>query len=202
VQAGKLGSGGFDGASGYPDGWGGGVHTWDVYAEGTIGVGPSRVDPNGQRVGVINAALWQDGTVQGKKKPFVIDHPLDPENQSLVHAAIEGPEYGVYYRGEARLKDGKVVVELPTYFEALARAGGRTVQVTPLFENDDPIQALAATRVRDGKFTVRTLDGSKAEQAFCWEVKAVRTDVDELVAELPKNEALATPTPPPDLVET
>ena len=35
----NLGTRGFDPNSGYPTGWGGGVHTWDVYAEGSVGVG-------------------------------------------------------------------------------------------------------------------------------------------------------------------
>jgi hypothetical protein len=37
--SGKVGTNGFDPATGYPAGWGGGIHTWDVYAEGTVGVG-------------------------------------------------------------------------------------------------------------------------------------------------------------------
>ena len=201
VQAGSLGSGGWDAASGYPPGWGGGLHTWDVYAEGTIGVGPSRVLPDGRREGVVNAGIDNSGRVFGKTKPFIIDHPLDPEDRSLVHAAIEGPEYAVYYRGEDRLEGGKAVVELPAYFEALVREEGRTVQVTPLFEDDEPVRALAASRVRDGRFSVRTVDGSPADHAFCWEVKAVRADVDELVAEASKEEALAVPAPP-DRVDT
>ncbi len=39
--AGKIGTSGFSPTSGYPSGWGGGVHTWDVYAQGTVGAGPS-----------------------------------------------------------------------------------------------------------------------------------------------------------------
>lgn len=36
---GRIGSNGFNSDTGYPTGWGGGVHTWDVYAEGSVGVG-------------------------------------------------------------------------------------------------------------------------------------------------------------------
>ncbi len=36
---GRIGTNGFSPTSGYPGGWGGGVHTWDVYAEGTVGGG-------------------------------------------------------------------------------------------------------------------------------------------------------------------
>ncbi len=38
---GRIGTSGFSPTSGYPGGWGGGIHTWDVYSEGTIGVGHS-----------------------------------------------------------------------------------------------------------------------------------------------------------------
>jgi hypothetical protein len=37
----NIGTRGADPYAGLPSGWGGGVHTWDVYAQGTIGVGPS-----------------------------------------------------------------------------------------------------------------------------------------------------------------
>ena len=32
----RIGTSGYDPDSGYPSGWSGGVHTWDVYAEGSI----------------------------------------------------------------------------------------------------------------------------------------------------------------------
>ena len=37
--AGRIGTSGFDANAGYPPGWGGGVHTWDVYAEGAVATG-------------------------------------------------------------------------------------------------------------------------------------------------------------------
>ena len=36
----------------------------------------------------------------------------------------------MYYRGTARLRDGRATVRLPDYFEALTRPGDRTVQLT------------------------------------------------------------------------
>jgi hypothetical protein len=116
-------------------------------------------------------------------KNFRMDHPLDADNRHLVHATLEGPEVGVYYRGEARLTDGRAEVDLPAYFEALTRDDGRTVQVTPRVEDDGAACALAATDVRDGRFAVRALDDRNASQSFYWEVKAVRADVAELDAE-------------------
>lgn len=40
--SGNLGTYGYDADAGYPSGWGGGIHTWDVYAEGTVGVGKNK----------------------------------------------------------------------------------------------------------------------------------------------------------------
>ncbi len=36
---GRIGTNGYKPDAGYPSGWGGGVHTWDVYAEGSIACG-------------------------------------------------------------------------------------------------------------------------------------------------------------------
>ncbi|MEI6480504.1 MAG: hypothetical protein WCO12_03230 [bacterium] len=39
TKAGRLGTSGYSAGGGYPPGWSGGIHTWDIYGEGTIGVG-------------------------------------------------------------------------------------------------------------------------------------------------------------------
>jgi hypothetical protein len=160
-----------------PD-WGGGVHTFDLFAEGTVAVGPGIGQP---------FAAWMNrhGAVSGSIKQFVIDHPLDDDRQ-LVHACIEGAETAVYYRGEAALDGDEAVVELPHYFEALARPAGRTVLVTPILDDDGRACPLAASRVVDGRFRVRSLGRAPAGQRFCWEVKAVRADVEPLDPEPPR----------------
>jgi hypothetical protein len=148
---------------------GGGVSTWDVFAAGGVYVG----DPD-------NASCWMkpDGS-----KHFVINHPLDPENRSLDHVCIEGPEAAVYYRGSGRLAGGRAEVELPEYFEALTRVEDRTVLLTAVCDDDEPVAVLAVSPLRDGRFTVRVADGTNPRQRFHWEVKAVRADVERLVVE-------------------
>ena len=180
---GNLGSAGKHPVDGLPTGWGGGVHTWDVFAEGSIGCGPAGV--NGSDV---PAGLDRDGAVWGRSKHFVIDHPLDPENRRLAHGCIEGPEIGVYYRGSDRLVDGRARVVLPAYFEALVRAEGRTVLLTPIAGDNEPVSMLAAGIVGDGGFDVCAIDGSNPSQRFYWEVKAVRADIEPLLVERRKNE--------------
>jgi hypothetical protein len=128
-------------------------------------------------------------TVESGQKNFSIPHPLDPDRMRLVHGCLEGPEYAVFYRGQARLEDGVTTVMLPTYFEVLTMEQGRTIQLTPLAEGDGPISALAASRVRNGAFTVRALDESNPSQEFYWEVKAVRSDVEPLTVEVQRSDS-------------
>jgi hypothetical protein len=178
-MTGNLGTRGMHPTTGLPSGWGGGVHTFDVYAEATVAAGPAGGPPR--------AWINSSGQVAGTSKPFFIDHPLDPAKKQLVHAAIEGPELAVYYRGEARLQRGEATVELPPYFEALTRKQNRTVTLTPRTDAADSVIApLAASTVEDGQFTVRIAEGGDQRQRFYWEVKAVRSDLPALQIERDK----------------
>lgn len=134
---------------------------------------------------VINGATKVNGAfnVTGSKN-FVIPHPISPSSKCLVHSTLEGPEAAVFYRGEAQLQNGTATVTLPPYFEALTRAEARTVLLTPIVENDEPVSALAATRVRHGCFTVRMIADGNPSQCFWWEVKALRADLPALEVEL------------------
>ena len=158
-------------------GWAtGGVHTRDVLAESVIMVGDN--------------ACYMDssGTLKARIKHFTIDHPLDPQGRKLVHASIEGPEAGVYYRGEAELDNGEASVDLPAYFEALTRAEHRTVLVTPILDDDGSACPLAVSAVQNGQFRVRALDKREQRQRFYWEVKAVRADIEPVEVEIERNE--------------
>lgn len=114
------------------------------------------------------------------KSSFLIDHPVEPETKSLKHSCIEGPEHGVYYRGEAELVNGEAVVELPDYFEALTGKEERTVFLTA--KGDEPY-LLSASEVSGGKFKAY---GTKPDGEFYWEVKAVRGDLEPLEVEVLK----------------
>jgi len=155
-------------------GWsGGGVATFDVFAEGAVYVGKDFANPT--------CAFYSDGT-----KHFVIDHPLDPENRHLHHVCIEGPEAAVFYRGSGRLEGGRAEVKLPDYFEALTRTEDRAVMLTPVAEGEEPVTLLAASPVRGGRFTVRAANGSNPGQRFSWQVTAVRADVEPVEVETVK----------------
>ena len=109
------------------------------------------------------------GTITAAGKSFLIAHPLI-EGKDLIHGSLEGPEHGVYYRGEAKVKDGKAEVKLPDYFEALTFEDDRSVQLTQVYGGKPMYARLAASRVVKGKFTIYSPD----DAIVAWEVKAVR----------------------------
>jgi hypothetical protein len=122
--------------------------------------------------------IWNSST--GVFKTFIINHPSDP-NRYLVHATVEGPEAGVFYRGTAHLHNGRADVMLPDYFEALTRPEDRTVLLTNIGGFDRlAIEKQARGPIVDGRFVVIS-DNPNSTQEFHWEVKAVRKDAPRLV---------------------
>lgn len=86
-------------------------------------------------------------------KTFVINHPID-ENKYLIHACLEGPEVGVYYRGTVEIFDRFAEIELPDY--VVNFASDLTVNVTHIFDEDidEEPKIYAATKVKNGKFKI------------------------------------------------
>lgn len=128
---------------------------------------------------------YVEGALYATWKPFAIPHPKNKNGQWLIHCAIEGPEAAVYYRGESCLSKGVATITLPDYFESLTSPEQRTVQLTPLYEGDEPISTLACSAVRSGCFNVRMITPDNPSQRFYWEVKAVRADLPPLQVERP-----------------
>lgn len=110
-------------------------------------------------------------------KTFVIQHPTD-ESKYLVHACVEGPEQGVYYRGSSTIesKETSVEVSLPTYVDKFA--SDFTVQLTPVWNGSNRL--LSSSLVSDNKFTVHGEPGD-----FFWTVYGKRNGVQ---AEVDKDE--------------
>ena len=98
-------------------------------------------------------------------KSFIIDHPID-SNRYLVHACLEGPEAGVYYRGKSEItNDESVEIVLPEYTKTFSDF---TVQITPILSRND----IYVSEVVDGKFTVYGENGK-----FFWMVNALRNSI-------------------------
>jgi hypothetical protein len=84
-------------------------------------------------------------------KTFVIDHPKD-NNRYLVHACLEGPEVGVYYRGTGEIINNQsIIIILPSYVPGWAK--DFVVLVTAIY--DGKVKTFAATEVdKNGQFIV------------------------------------------------
>lgn len=103
-----------------------------------------------------------------ENKTFVIDHPYNPEKY-LVHACLEGPEAGVYYRGTSCIPNNcsSVAVSLPDYATAFREF---TIQITPIWNGT--IRTLNASNIVSGTFIVYGEPGE-----FNWLVHGVRSDI-------------------------
>jgi hypothetical protein len=74
-----------------------------------------------------------EGDLTKSSGSFLIDHPLDPLNQTLRHSFVESPEALCLYRGQVKLDgEGRAIVQLPTYFAALTHEQAATVSLTPI----------------------------------------------------------------------
>ena len=140
--------------------------TGAVGATGPTGRGC--MGPTGPAGGPTGAASSVTGPTGPAGKTFIIEHPTN-ENKYLVHACLEGPEAGVYYRGKGEITNNESVeVVLPHYVEKLAY--DFTVQVTPIYGNK--IVTLNASEVENNTFRVY---GENAK--FHWVVYGSRQEV-------------------------
>jgi hypothetical protein len=136
-------------------------------------VNPVRLQ-NGGLSGFTGAVQYNPTTYElvcNETKTFVIDHPVDAKNKYLVHACLEGPESGVYYRGKSEIVNGSSVeVQLPSYVGTLCT--DLTVQITHIY--DGAVKAFSASEVDSvsNSFTVYGENGR-----FNWLVHGKRADI-------------------------
>ena len=107
--------------------------------------------------------------VVGGTKNFKMDHPLDPKNKYLYHAAIESSEVLNVYSGNVTTNEkGKASVALPDWFEALNRDFRYQLTVVGTFA-----QAIVAEEIMGNRFMIRT---SAPGVKVSWQVTGVRSD--------------------------
>jgi len=100
-------------------------------------------------------------------KTFIIDHPLD-QDKYLVHACLEGPEAGVYYRGKGQITNNSfTIIELPEYVDKLAK--NFTAHVTPIYNGHNE-KTMKVSDVEKGSFRVYGENGR-----FNWVVYGERS---------------------------
>jgi hypothetical protein len=139
---------------------------------GALYIAPIR--PDITPVGNTGAVMYDISTNEvyyNTSKTFVIDHPVDT-SKYLVHACLEGPEAGVYYRGKDEIEISACLIELPEYVSKLAK--DFTVHLTPIYKFGCPnVRNLICTEVEDGKFSVHGEPGP-----FSWMVFASRGSIE------------------------
>ncbi len=131
------------------------------------GAGPAGVGLAGDFFG--NVSIAGDLNVTGTKN-FKIDHPLDPANKYLLHAAIESSEVLNVYSGNAKLDNqGGAVVTLPEWFEAINRDFRYTLTAIGA-----PAPGLyIAEKISGNRFKIA---GGSPDIEVSWQVTGVRFD--------------------------
>lgn len=105
----------------------------------------------------------------GGTKNFRIDHPEDPENKYLIHAAIESNEVLNMYSGNVTTDNsGNAIVKLPQYFELINT--DYRYQLTVI---GDFVQAIVSKKIKNNTFEIKT---DKPNTEVSWQVSAKRND--------------------------
>jgi len=109
------------------------------------------------------------GTLSKSSGSFKIDHPLDPAGKYLYHSFVESPDMMNIYNGNVTTDaDGRAVVTLPEYFDALNMDFRYQLTVIGEFA-----QAIIAEKINDNRFSIRT---DKPNIEVSWMVTGIRKD--------------------------
>ena len=142
-----------------------------IYGSSVSGAAVYGNNPNSEgHAGYFNGKVHVNGTFSvGGAKFFRIDHPLDPANKYLTHAAIESPEVQNLYNGNV-ITDAKgySTVKLPDYFTALNRDYRYQLTVIGSFA-----QAIIAQEIKNNQFIIKT---NKPRIKVSWQVTGIRRD--------------------------
>ncbi len=137
---------------------------------GFVGVLGTSQDPAGYGVASLTNIISLGNLEAQGVKTFVIDHPTDPENKTLRHAAIESNEVLNIYRGNVICDaQGNASIQLPDYFESINTAFSYVL--TPV---GAPAPGLYVSQeIQGNSFSI---SGAQAGQKISWQVTAQRHD--------------------------
>jgi hypothetical protein len=117
----------------------------------------------------ITGDLHVSGTISKGGGSFKIDHPLDPENKYLYHSFVESPDMMNVYNGNAVLDpDGRAVIKLPDWFQALNRDFRYQLTCIGSFE---PV--FIEREVENNQFVIA---GGRSGTKVSWQVTGIRQD--------------------------
>ncbi len=158
---------------------------WGVYGETQTGMGVygkalgstntnygvfGRTASDSGYAGYFYGRVNVNGTLSKAAGSFMIDHPLDPENQYLYHSFVESPDMKNIYDGVTTLdSSGEALVKMPDWFEALNQ--DFRYQLTPI---GAPMPGLyIAQEVQDNRFRIA---GGEPGMKVSWQVTGIRHD--------------------------
>lgn len=146
--------------------WGNGILGYAGTGSAVAGI---QTDPNGL-AGFFNGNVQITGNLTKGSSNFQIDHPLDPANKYLTHAAVESSEMKNFYDGVVKLnRKGEAEVKLPRWFAETNR--DLRYQLTAIGAAAPGLHI--ASTFRDGKFRIA---GGRGGMRVCWQVTGVRND--------------------------
>jgi hypothetical protein len=123
-----------------------------------------------------------DGRLSKAAGSFKIDHPLDPANKYLYHSFVESPDMMNVYNGNVVTDgQGRAVVEMPEWFEALNR--DFRYQLTTIGQL---AQATVLSEIANHRFTILT---DKPNIKVSWQVTGIRQDAYANAHRIPVEEA-------------
>jgi hypothetical protein len=125
---------------------------------------------NIQGGGVANINAFNN--ISAISKSFDISHPTKGEPWRLRYGNLEGPEHGVYFRGQTTDN----VIELPDYWSGLVHENSYTVNLTPIGK---PIQHFVV-KIENHKIYI---DSENGEVNTFYYIVAERKDVLKVLLE-------------------
>ena len=114
-----------------------------------------------------------NGELSATNKSFVINHPTKP-GMKLRYGSLEGPENGVYVRGELK---GTNIIEVPDHWIGLVHEDSYTVHLTPIGRYSQ----LYVEKIEN--YNVHIADNSMDPIHCYYSVWAERKDIPKLVTE-------------------
>jgi hypothetical protein len=148
----------------------GGMGVYGYAAGGNESYGVLGYDAVGNGYGVFSSGNF----VALGNKSFQIDHPLDPENQYLLHYCTESPKPQNSYSGTVVTDDGgRAWVQLPDYFDSINTNVKYQLTVVDNLESLQFVQAKIGREVENNRFLIMT---SEPHTKVSWRVEADRND--------------------------
>jgi hypothetical protein len=134
------------------------------------GPGPGCCGGGTGSAGIFDGDVHVYGTLTKSGGSFKIDHPLDPANKYLSHSFVESPDMMNIYNGVAVLDgNGKAMVQLPEWFEALNR--DYRYQLTAIGAPAPNLHI--AQEVANHQFSI---GGGTAGLKVSWQITGIRQD--------------------------